>query len=801
MIQTASLRALCALFVVLLTACVAPESEQPPSDGVLARNMAAVTQQPGVADLDWRQPKEVIKGAPAKRFAVKADHFPAPEALANALAYSEAQDGRGFMVWFDGAVVASEFAEGLDATEHTATYSMHKSVLAIALLQAVEAGVITSIDDPVGRYVDEWRADPRGALTFRDLVTHVSGLEHHAMNSGSPKAANLILSDRIRETALSFESAMPSEREFNYNNVNSQIAGIALEAALAQRGLRYSEFLSQQLWQPLGNQDAAIWMEKVGGTARFASGLEAGLADWLAIGVMLANGGQYDGQQVLTEAAVKTLFSATALNPAYGLGIWRGEAWAQAREYGPGTALKVLHSAPYLAPDVYYFDGFGGQRVYVVPSKRLVVARTGEVNFAYDDASIVNTLLRGLMQADQQQSQADYQSDNVAALYQQRFERLMREAGRGGGLAAYDPLTPLLGAAEHTFLPVKSDAAPWLNADVRQAINAYLAPRNTQAFFVWHRGQLVMAEYYGENTPESMVISRSLSKPLSVVAAGRAIQLGFLKTLDQPAANYLHEWQGTDKAGITIRQILQMRSGLEPQRPSRDPLDIMNKAYLHPYHAEVIINEYPLVSEPGSRYDYSNANGELVAPILERATGQRYEDWISREVLQPLGAPGGSIWLNREGGTAHSGCCALLPAETWLRLSTLLMRDGLNSEGIRLLPEGFVQMMTTPTPQNPHTAMGVYVAGNYIENRGAANPDVPFGKNFHSEPYLDRDLFLFDGNGHQVSYHIPRHELIVTRVGKAPPEELPWDNAYLPNTVLRALAAGTGAELVEQPMP
>ena len=84
---------------------------------------------------------------------------------------------------------------------------------------------------------------------------------------------------------------------------------------------------------------------------------------------------------------------------------------------------------------------------------------------------------------------------------------------------------------------------------------------------------------------------------------------------------------------------------------------------------------------------------------------------------------------------------------------------------------------------------------------GAANPDFNFGKTLHSEPYLDQDLYLFDGNGNQVVYVVPRHRLIALRVGARPPSEQPWDNSMLPNTLLRALEKNAGAELVPQPGP
>ena len=792
--------------LLALAACAAP-SEEPadpapaPEDPILARNLAALARQPGISDLGWRQPKEPVPGAAAAddaapRWPFEPAAFPAPQALQEVLQYSERHRGRGLMVWHGGKLVASRFSDGFGPSTRTATYSMHKTVLAMMVLAAIEDGVIDSLDDPVGRYINAWAEDDRGQITLRQLLTHSSGLEHHSLNSASPDAMNLTFSSRIRETALNYAQTQPLGVQFNYNNANSQILGAALEDALAAQDLRYAKYLGQRLWRPLGNGPAHLWLEREGGSPRYFAGLEAGLEDWLAIGILLAKDGEYGGHRLLSLESVANLFAAAAANPAYGLHVWRGIAWQPRRSYGPGTELTIPHRQPYLAPDLYFLDGFGGQRVYVAPSAQLVVARVGEPSFDYDDSAIPNLLLGGLMEARGREAAAAYAENQGEAVYQKRLQRLFREARSGTGLGGYDPLAPLPGAANHRFLPVAPDAAPWLDEADRSELLGRMGAANSSALFIWHRGRLALAEYFGGQR-EELLVSRSLAKPLSVLAVARAMQLGFIKSLDQPIKDYLFEWRGTKRGAITLRQLLQMRSGLAPQTFAVEAGHIMNRAYLHPYHIQAILKDYPLVAEPGVRYDYSNANGELIAPILERATGRPYQDWLGEAVLQPLGAAGGSIWVNRPGGTAHSGCCALLPGETYLRLSILLMQDGVWN-GRRLLPEGFVAEMTAPSPQNPHAAMGLYVAGAFIERRGAAHPDIPFGKTRHSEPYLDKDLFLFDGNGHQVSYHIPRHQLLVMRLGAQPPEDAPWDNAYLPNFLLRRLQAATGIALLPQ---
>ena len=374
--------------------------------------------------------------------------------------------------------------------------------------------------------------------------------------------------------------------------------------------------------------------------------------------------------------------------------------------------------------------------------------------------------------------------------YLERFRQLAEARYAGAGLNAYDPLEPVPGAPQPLPLPRART-----NTIAPEALNraaVYAGNANSSAFIVWRKGFIEAEHYFGDADRNTLLVSRSLAKPITVLAVGRAIQLGYITSLDQSVADFVTEWRGTKKAAIRIRYLLDMRTGLLPQALATTPEDILNRAYLHPRHDEVIVHDYPLTHEPGSRYEYSNANSELVALVIERATGQRYGHWVSEQILEPLNAPGGQVWVNRPGGLAHAGCCILLPAESWLRMAILLLKDGV-WDGQRLLPEGYVDEMRTPTPQNEHAGMGLYVAGRYVERRGAANPEVLIGRNYHSEPYLAEDLFLFDGNANQVVYVVPSEQLVILRMGVRPPNEPEWDNAYLPNTLISAIRLEPGS--------
>lgn len=368
-------------------------------------------------------------------------------------------------------------------------------------------------------------------------------------------------------------------------------------------------------------------------------------------------------------------------------------------------------------------------------------------------------------------------------IYARRFDSLMKS---GGIMSSYDPMEPVAGAPDAAPLVAVPASERSIREDMLDRASAYARASNARAFMVWHRGKLQKADYFGSTAAESQIVSKSLSKPLTAIAVGRAIALGHIKSLDQPLTDFIPEWRGTPKAEMKLRHILDMRSGLLEQMFSDDPDHPINRAYIDPDHGWQIVHNYPLTHRPGSRYGYGNAVSELVALVLERATGRRYAEFIGTEILIPIGAPGGEIWVNRPQGLAHSGCCMTLPAESWLRLGILLANDGV-AEGRRLLPNGYVDAMAQATAQNPHYGLGVWVAGPYQERRGFGAPDRPGPKVLHSEPYLDKDLMLFDGNSNQVVYISRATKLVILRVGDTPPRDFDWDNAMLPNLIMRGI--------------
>lgn len=352
---------------------------------------AAMPAPPKVSEADALRPLEPVAGCGERR--LPAARRPALNANAwRAMqAYHAAHGGIGLIVLRDGRIERESYAPGMSAGTRTMSQSMAKTVTALALGQAVADGVVPGPDRPLKDFlaVD----DAKGAIPLRAFLTMSSGLQNPGR--ADPVGGRLMFGPGITEAALSLPVEKPADAEFKYSNASSQIVGAALAAGLAKKGETYAQYLSRRLWCPLGNAPASLWVEAPG-RPRFYAGINAVLRDWARVGELIRLEGRVGREQVVPAAWVRAMAAPSKANPGYGWQIWRGSPWVAQRRYSPEVPLAVPHSAPYAADDVLFLDGFGGQRVYVVPSAGLVIARTGQTDLTWDDAVLVNLALGGL---------------------------------------------------------------------------------------------------------------------------------------------------------------------------------------------------------------------------------------------------------------------------------------------------------------------------------------------------------------------------------------------------------------------
>ena len=300
------------------------------------------------------------------------------------------------IVWHKGKIVYESYPAPYSAETRSESASMHKSVMALLIGAAIEDGFISGVDAVIGAYIPEWTNDPRGEITVQDLLEMSSGLKPLSSEGGmnSPSVKFMMDGAGARETILGLELLEGSGNVFHYQNAVSQLLGLIIENAT---GRAYQDYLSDRLWKPLRARDAKVWLNEPDGFARTYSALYAVPRDWLRLGLTVKDFGAFNGSQIISKSYIQQMTSPSRAYANYGWQIWRGENFEPARFYNAAKqGFPVGSSAPFAVEDILYFDGFGGQRVYISRSEDLVIVRLGNVRMDWDDSKLPNLVLSKL---------------------------------------------------------------------------------------------------------------------------------------------------------------------------------------------------------------------------------------------------------------------------------------------------------------------------------------------------------------------------------------------------------------------
>lgn len=297
----------------------------------------------------------------------------------------------------------------------------------------------------------------------------------------------------------------------------------------------------------------------------------------------------------------------------------------------------------------------------------------------------------------------------------------------------------------------------------------------TRAMVVMYGGEVV-AERYAEDYPADMRhIGWSMSKSITGVIIGMMVADGRLR-LDDPAPVSTWQRSGDPRGEVTLRHLLQMRSGLrheEQADPVYDSAEVRMMYLDGRDDMAAWAKAQPLEHEPGSTFDYSTPTSVILAEIATDliapdATAEARQVAMAEFVDARLAVPLGMDSLVGEydaAGTLVGGSSFWATARDWARFGEFL-RHGGSVSGAQIVPRGWVDFMRTPSP-----AADDYGAQLWLNRTGEGGRDYLF-----AEQGPDSAFALI---GHLGQYVIvsPKQRLTVVRLGKSDgPERAPLVN-------------------------
>jgi len=340
---------------------------------------------------------------------------------------------------------------------------------------------------------------------------------------------------------------------------------------------------------------------------------------------------------------------------------------------------------------------------------------------------------------------------------------LLALAACGGGTAAGDQGHELSASALDAV--VAEPGVP--REELARRIDALFALPGigeTRAVIVMHNGRIV-AERYGEGYgEETRFVGWSMSKTITGVMIGMLVADGKLRLDETPP---IPRWQrpGDPRGEITLRQLLQMRSGLRHTETAEPPFDADTVRMLFLQGRDDMARwaeAQPLEAEPGSKFEYSTATSVILADIAARvlAPGAKpdtrraaVDDFLKARLFGPLGMFS-TVPEYDAAGTLIGGSMIHATARDWARFGEFMRRQG-SVKGVQLVPRAWITFMTSPSPRAPD-----YGAQLWLNRPSGTDRQVLFADRGPS------DLFSLVGHLGQYVLVSPDQRLVVVRLGK-----------------------------------
>ncbi len=351
--------------------------------------------------------------------------------------------------------------------------------------------------------------------------------------------------------------------------------------------------------------------------------------------------------------------------------------------------------------------------------------------------------------------------------------RIVKRLGMGAGLVALILAGSLAGRAAPKAEPLYAvaDDAIVSESSLRAAIDPLFeedAMGQTRALLVLRDGAVVAERYAPGFGPDTKLLSWSMAKSVTGVLVGLMVADGRL-ALDAPVPVPAWSQPGDPRGTITLRQLLTMSSGIDHVE-NGEPVtagDTVRMLFQDGARDMAAYAEAkPLARAPGESFAYSTGSTMILSDLMTRMLTNSEAPDVRRRAMQTfidgrLKAPGNLPSLTPEydaHGTMIGGSILHMTARDYGRLGELLRRRGRTPAGHQILPEKWIDLMTTPSRRNP--AYGLHIWLNRPSEVSALMPGQ-----------APESLFGCVGHNGQYILISPSQRLTVVRIGMSPRKE------------------------------
>lgn len=265
---------------------------------------------------------------------------------------------QGVVIVRGGAIVKECYASGKGPDDFATSWSAAKSFTSTLIGIAIDEGKIPDVNVKMSTFFPEWANDQRKDIRLEDVLWMQSGLkfreEYSDINSEIVKLFNAA-------DANAFVRSLPFDRppgtDWYYSSGDTQLLGAALQTVV---GKPTGDWAVEKIFTPLGMSPVDWWKDGSGTTNTYCC-IDTPTRQFAKLGLLALRDGNWDGTQIVSKEWIhKATTTLATKNPGYAY-----QWWTQ------GSLAKDIPEYP----DLYWADGLDQQKIFVIPSLDLVVAK------------------------------------------------------------------------------------------------------------------------------------------------------------------------------------------------------------------------------------------------------------------------------------------------------------------------------------------------------------------------------------------------------------------------------------------
>jgi CubicO group peptidase (beta-lactamase class C family) len=316
----------------------------------------------------------------------------------------------------------------------------------------------------------------------------------------------------------------------------------------------------------------------------------------------------------------------------------------------------------------------------------------------------------------------------------------------------------------------------------QRTIRDYVAHNPIMGLLILKGDRILFEHYQYARTDEDKFLSQSMVKTIIGLLTGIAISEGYIRSIDDLASFYVPELIGTEYGATPIRALLEMKSGMAfaERYDGEDDNEKLGHALFPPDSPGPVraIGQFTQrVAPPGTKFNYSGADTELLGLIVSRAVHMSLSEFLSSRIWQKLGAEADAAWALDASGHEIAYCCFTATLRDWGRLGAMISNDGFWN-GTQIVPKRWLTESTTPTK---------------LDTVGIGQTAMRFGYGYHLWTFNHRPgMIALRGVHGQAIYVDPASKLVLVQTAVYEAPEVASDSDEL-STLWNAVLAENAA--------